>query len=151
MACGVHILSKADQLVLHLNAKFTKWNVPKGPLGHFTPVTAVGADVPITIFFSAGMLVNRIHACDIMCMCMCTHTHMHMCTCMRVCVHVSHPHSSSTPGVFYAHFYNHAHRLRLEKLLCLELSRSPNGLLKALLDPGGGFRSEMAVTKPFQN
>jgi hypothetical protein len=26
-------------------------------------------------------------------------------------------HSSSTPGVFHTHFYNHAHRLRLEKLL----------------------------------
>jgi hypothetical protein len=35
--------------------------------------------------------------------------------------------SISTPGVFYAHFYNHAHRLRLEKLLYLELSRSSNG------------------------
>jgi hypothetical protein len=46
--------------------------------------------------------------------------------------------------------YNHAHRLRLEKLLYLELSRSPNGFVKALLDPGGGFRSETAVTKPFR-
>jgi hypothetical protein len=26
-------------------------------------------------------------------------------------------HSSSTPGVFCTYFYNHAHRLRLEKLL----------------------------------
>jgi hypothetical protein len=32
-----------------------------------------------------------------------------------------------TPGVFYTYFYDHAHRLRLEKLLCLELPRSPNG------------------------
>ena len=40
---------------------------------------------------------------------------------------ISHPHSSWTPGVFYTYFYNHAHRLRLEKLLYLELSRSPNG------------------------
>jgi hypothetical protein len=36
-------------------------------------------------------------------------------------------HSRGTPGVFYTYFYNHAHRLRLEKILYLELSRSPNG------------------------
>ena len=59
-------------------------------------------------------------------------------------------HSSSTPGVFYECFYNHAHRLRLEKLLYTGLSRSSNGYFKPLLDPGGGFRSETAVTKPFQ-
>jgi hypothetical protein len=35
--------------------------------------------------------------------------------------------SSWTPGVFYTYFYNHARRLRLEKLLYLELSRSSNG------------------------
>jgi hypothetical protein len=35
--------------------------------------------------------------------------------------------SSPTPGVFYAYFNNHAHRPRLEKILYLELSRSPNG------------------------
>jgi hypothetical protein len=58
--------------------------------------------------------------------------------------------SSWTPGVFYTYSYNHAHRLRLEKLLYLQLSRSPNGFFKPLLDPGGGFRSEMAVTKPFR-
>jgi hypothetical protein len=44
-------------------------------------------------------------------------------------VHVSGRHSSSTPGVFYTLFYNHARRLRLEKLLYPELSRSPNGFL----------------------
>jgi hypothetical protein len=46
--------------------------------------------------------------------------------------------SSSTPGVFYINFYNHARRLRLEKLLymyiyiytySIELSRSSNGYL----------------------
>ena len=37
------------------------------------------------------------------------------------------PNSRGTAGAFYMHFYNHAHRLRLEKLLFLELSRSPNG------------------------
>jgi hypothetical protein len=59
--------------------------------------------------------------------------------------------SISTPGVFYAYFYNHAYRLRLEKLLYLELSRSLSGFFKVLLDPGGGFfRSETAVTKPFR-
>jgi hypothetical protein len=60
---------------------------------------------------------------------------------------VSHLHSSWTPGVFYTYFYNHAHRLRLEKLLYLELSRSPNGFFKALLDPGGGFISETATRR----
>jgi hypothetical protein len=38
------------------------------------------------------------------------------------------------PGIFYTCFYNHARRLRLEKLLYLELPtgwarRSPNGFL----------------------
>jgi hypothetical protein len=41
------------------------------------------------------------------------------------------------PEVFYTCFYNHAHRLRLEKLLYIELSRSSNGCFKPLLDPGG--------------
>jgi hypothetical protein len=49
------------------------------------------------------------------------------------------------PRVFYTYFYNHAHRLRLEKLLYLELSRSPNGFFLVLLDPGGGFTSETAA------
>ena len=49
-----------------------------------------------------------------------------------VLMHVSPPVSSLAPGVFYTYFYNHAHRLRLEKLLYLELSRSPNGFFKAL-------------------
>jgi hypothetical protein len=35
--------------------------------------------------------------------------------------------SSWTPRVFHTYFYNHARRPRLEKLLYLELSRSPNG------------------------
>jgi hypothetical protein len=41
--------------------------------------------------------------------------------------------------------YNHARRLRLEKLLYLELPRRFNGFLKALLDPGGRFASETAA------
>jgi hypothetical protein len=49
------------------------------------------------------------------------------------------------PGVFYTYFYNHVRRLRLEKLLYIELSRSPNGYFKPLLGPGGGFTSEIAV------
>jgi hypothetical protein len=49
-----------------------------------------------------------------------------------------------TPQLFYTHFYNHARRLRLEKLLCLEASGSPNGFFKPLLDPDGGFTSETA-------
>ena len=40
--------------------------------------------------------------------------------------------SSSTPGVFYKYFYNYARRLRLEKLLYIELSRSSNGYFKPL-------------------
>jgi hypothetical protein len=35
----------------------------------------------------------------------------------------------STPQLLYTNFYNHAHRLRLEKLLFIELSRSSNGFL----------------------
>jgi hypothetical protein len=54
------------------------------------------------------------------------------------------------PEVFYTYFYNHARRLRLEKILYLELSRSPNGFFKALLDPGGRFASEAAARR-FQN
>jgi hypothetical protein len=48
------------------------------------------------------------------------------------------------PQLFYTYFYNHAHRLRLEKLFYLELSRSSNGFLKPLLDPDGGFTFETA-------
>ena len=57
-------------------------------------------------------------------------------------MHVSTVYSSSTPGVFCTYFYNHARRLRLEKLLYIELPRSlevPTDVLKPLLDPGGGF------------
>jgi hypothetical protein len=53
--------------------------------------------------------------------------------------------SNWTPGAFYTCFYNHAHRLRLEKLLYIELSRCSNGYFKPLLDPGGGFTSETAA------
>jgi hypothetical protein len=50
-------------------------------------------------------------------------------------VDISPPLSRGTPGVFYTYFYNHAHRLRLEKLLYLELStRSTNGFLKPLVE-----------------
>ena len=50
-------------------------------------------------------------------------------------------------GVFYTYFYNHAHRLRLEKLLYLGPSRISNGFLNPLLDPGGGFTSETAARR----
>jgi hypothetical protein len=56
----------------------------------------------------------------------------------------------NTPGEFYTWSCNHAHRLRLKKLLYLELPRSLNGFLKVLLDPGGGFASETALRR-FQN
>jgi hypothetical protein len=62
--------------------------------------------------------------------------------------------SNSTPGgILYI-----SHRLRLEKLLYLELSRNSSGFFKPLLIqvavsllklPHGGFRSEAAVTKSF--
>jgi hypothetical protein len=61
--------------------------------------------------------------------------------------HVNGVYSRYTPGVFYTYFYNHAHRLRLEKLLSIELSRSSNGFFKPLLDPGGGFTSETAARR----
>jgi hypothetical protein len=54
----------------------------------------------------------------------------------------SHRHSRGTPGAFCTCFYDHARRLRLEKLLCLELSRSPSGIFKPL--PNGCFGSETA-------
>jgi hypothetical protein len=61
--------------------------------------------------------------------------------------HISPRLSSPTPGVFYTCFYDRAHRLRLEKLLYLELSRSSDGYFKVLLDPGGGFTSETAARR----
>jgi hypothetical protein len=60
------------------------------------------------------------------------------------CVKISGVNLSWTPGEFCTYPYNYTHRLRLEKLLYLELSRSPNGFLKPFLDPGGGFTSETA-------
>jgi hypothetical protein len=64
--------------------------------------------------------------------------------------HISDIDKVCTPQLFYTYFYNHAHRLRLEKLSYLELSRSSNGFLKPLLDPDGGFTSETAVTQRFR-
>jgi hypothetical protein len=66
---------------------------------------------------------------------------------MGLVPYISHRHSSWTPGVFYTYFYNHAQRLRLEKLLFLELSRSPNGFFKVLLNPGGGLTFETAARR----
>ena len=45
---------------------------------------------------------------------------------MALSTYISHLHSSSTPRVFYTYFYNHAHRLRLEKLLCLGPTTAKN-------------------------
>jgi hypothetical protein len=53
--------------------------------------------------------------------------------------------SRSNPQLFYTRFCNHTRRLRLETLLYLELSRSPNGIFKPLLDPSGRFASETAA------
>jgi hypothetical protein len=58
--------------------------------------------------------------------------------------------SFSTPQLFNTHFYTHAHRLRLEKLLYLGPSRSSNGFFKPLRDPVGDFASETAERR-FQN
>jgi hypothetical protein len=59
----------------------------------------------------------------------------------------------STPQLFYTYryFYNYnqARSPRLEKLLYLELSRSPNGIFKPLLDPDGRFISEIAAQGVF--
>jgi hypothetical protein len=41
--------------------------------------------------------------------------------------HISPCDSRDAPEVFYTYFHKHAHRLRLEKLLYLELPRSPSG------------------------
>ena len=65
-------------------------------------------------------------------------------------IHFSDIDQVSTPQVFHTYVYNHARRLRLEKLLYIELSRSPNGFLKPLLDPDGGFIIETAVTRRFR-
>jgi hypothetical protein len=73
-----------------------------------------------------------------------------MYTYIYIYIYISFVYSSSTPGVFYKYFYNHALRLRLEKLLYIELSRSSNGYFKPLLNPGGGLRSEAVVTKTFR-
>jgi hypothetical protein len=64
--------------------------------------------------------------------------------------HTSGLDSRPTPQVLYTCpcFYNHTHRLRLEKPLHEELSRS-NGHLKPLLEPGDRFHSETA-TRRFQ-
>jgi hypothetical protein len=45
----------------------------------------------------------------------------------QLTVHISGLDPFRTPGVFCTYFYNHAHRIRLEKLVYLEPSRSPNG------------------------
>jgi hypothetical protein len=70
--------------------------------------------------------------------------------CCGLWYYISRRDSSGPPGVFCKYFYNYAHRLRLEKLLYIELSRSSAGYFKPLLDPGGGFRSETAATKSFR-
>jgi hypothetical protein len=50
-------------------------------------------------------------------------------------------HGGASGYAFHACFHGHARRLRLEKLLCLGLSRSPSGHFTPLLDPGGGFKT----------
>jgi hypothetical protein len=53
-------------------------------------------------------------------------------------------------GESYSYFYNHAHRLRLEKLLYLELSRSSNGFFLVLLGPGGSYTTPETAARRFQ-
>jgi hypothetical protein len=69
-------------------------------------------------------------------------------SCIHRCIYTYPPPPLSRQVSQQAH--DHARRLRPEKLLHPELSRSPNGFLKPLPGPGGGFRSEMAVTKHFR-
>jgi hypothetical protein len=90
----------------------------------------------MTYFFSSGGLKSRVCLKDpppkpkASCGCFSSDTITHL------------------SGFHSAYFYNHTRRLRLEKLLYIvELSRSPNGYFKPLMDPGGGFRSETAVTE----
>jgi hypothetical protein len=49
------------------------------------------------------------------------------------------------PGVFYTYFYDHARRLRLEKLLYIELPRSAQVAVLLLKPPHGGFGSETVI------
>ena len=58
---------------------------------------------------------------------------------------------SWTPGLFYTYSYNHARRLRLEKLLYLELPRSPNGFFLVLLDPGNRRTAVSELKRPLRN
>jgi hypothetical protein len=49
------------------------------------------------------------------------------------------------PAILHTFLYgNHARRLRLKKLLYIEISRSPNGFFEPVLDPGGGLNFETA-------
>jgi hypothetical protein len=77
-------------------------------------------------------------------------SHRHRPALAHIYVYVSDLGPFSTPQLFYTYFYNQAHRLRLEKLLYLELSRSSNGFFKPLLDQDDGFTSETAERRfPF--
>jgi hypothetical protein len=86
------------------------------------------------------MLINRYASSS----------HIHSAYCQLLYIHIyTYMHVSGfdqvpTPQLFYTCFYNHAHRLRREKLLYIELSRSSNGFFKPLLDPDDGFTSETA-------
>ena len=80
------------------------------------------------------------------------------CVCTNgVCMHVNDNFLSWALGAFHTCFYNHARRLRLEKLLYIGVSRSPNGFFKCfwiqvavslLKPPHGGYRSKTAITYP---
>jgi hypothetical protein len=72
---------------------------------------------------------------------------LYMVMCPRVQRHFSDLDGVCTPQLFYTYFYNHAHRLRLEKRLCIELSRISNGFLKPLLDPDATAVSEVKRPK----
>jgi hypothetical protein len=93
-----------------------------------------------TIMVQCGNLSNQLvfivifmlrYACAACCCAMqcqyCTASSWLLASAWSLVCQISPPDSSPTPGVFYTYSYNHAHRLRLEKLLYLELPRSPNG------------------------
>jgi hypothetical protein len=61
-----------------------------------------------------------------------------------VVIEISQRHLSCPPGVFYGCFYNHVHRLRLEKLSYVALFWIQVAVSQVERLPRGGFVSEAA-------
>jgi hypothetical protein len=64
-----------------------------------------------------------------------------------------HAYDITPVAIFHTYFYNHARRLRLEKLLYPELSRSPNGHLafKTTSRSRWRFRFSETTARRFRN